>query len=520
MQPKLYFQNNHTTSSGVASNRTMLGSEVSSSASSSDNRTTGNNLSNRLTLRHRFHRRGRTLSADFQMGHTNHAADRAQQSLNRFTAPESLATIDETSGSNGTTNSLVSRFAYTEPLWGHWQAQLTYNPSITHSSSDARTFAYDSLTGSYSALDPLQSNSFANQHHVQNGGAAVQYKHGTWRWLTQVSYQSTLLRSDQSFPFSGFVSHTFYDLLPSMTLTGTSANKRNVRLTWVTASNVPHVSQLQPVVDNSNPLSLSTGNPDLRETHTNTITLRVSEADPLRSKSRFLFANVVRSTNPISNYTYTAPVDTVVTGVHLARGTQLTHPVNLDVSWASNLFLAYSWPAKWMKSIFTLNGGGSFSETPTKLDQEINRNRTTAARFGATIASNISEDFDFTVSYQGSYNLSRNTLSANNTGDYYAHTLGLRLSTVMRSGIVMREEVSNVLQNNASVVFGQNQVLWNTTLGKKFMKDEKSELRVTITDVLHQDRSVGRSITPTYVQDSRDLALGTFMQAVFTYSFR
>src|SRR5262249_9186528 len=158
--------------------------------------------------------------------------------------------------------------------------------------------------------------------------------------------------------------------------------------------------------------------------------------------------------------------DTVVSGIELARGTQLTRPVNLDVSWAANLFAAYSRPAKWMKSIVTLNGGGSFNQTPTQLNSGVNRNRTTTVRFGSTIASNISPNLDFTVSYQGNYNISRNTLTANTTGDYYAHNLALRLNTVTKYGIVMRQEVSNVFQNNQSTVFGQNQVMWNTTLGK------------------------------------------------------
>jgi hypothetical protein len=518
--PRLYFQDNRSNSSGIASNRTLVGSEVSSAASGKDHHTLGDNLSNRLTFRHKFGKHGRTISADFQMGHTSHEADRGQESLTRYTDPESLATIDQTTGSTSSTNSLVSRFAYTEPLAARWQAQLTYNPSVTHSVSDARTFAFDSLTGTYSTLEPAQSNSFANQHRVQNGGVALQYRRDTWRWLVQSSYQSTLLQSDQSFPSVGFVSHRFYEWLPSMTFVGTFAKKRNVRLHWSTTSNVPHISQLQPVVENANPLSLSAGTPDLRETRTSTITLRLSEADAMKSRSRFLFANVARTSDPIANYTYTAHNDTVVSGIHLTRGTQLTRPVNLDVSWIANLFAAYSWPARWMKSIFTLNGGGSFDQTPTKLNHGINRNRTSAARFGGTIASNISTDFDFTVSYQGNYNISRNTLSTNTTGDYYAHTLSLRLTAVMMDGVVMRQEVANTFQSNQSVVFGQDQVMWNTTLGKKFFRDEKGELRFTVTDVLHQERSVGRSITPTYVEDSRDLALGSFMQVVFTYSFR
>jgi outer membrane receptor protein involved in Fe transport len=436
------------------------------------------------------------------MGHTSRQADRDQQSLNRFTDPDSLALIDQQTGSTSTTNSLSTRVAWTEPLVTNWQAQLTYNPAVTRSHSDARTFAFDSLTSGFTTLDPVLSNTFANRNTIQNGGGAVLFTHGPWRWLTQASYQSTRLESDQSFPVTGRIDHTYEDVLPSMTLSATFANRRNLRLNWSTSSNPPNISQLQPVVDNSNPLSLSAGNPALRETYANNFSLRLSEADPMKSKSRFVFANVVRTSNPISNYTFTAPFDTTVTGIALVRGTQLTRPVNLDVSWAANVFAAYSRPAKWLKSIVTLNGGGSWNETPSQLNVGVNRNRAT------------------TVSYQGNYNMSRNTLAANTTADYYAHNFSLRLNALAKNGIMARQEVSNVYQNNQSQVFGQNQVLWNTSFGKKFLKDEKGELRFTITDVLHQDKSVGRSFTETYVQDSRDLALGTFMQLVYTYTFR
>jgi hypothetical protein len=116
--------------------------------------------------------------------------------------------------------------------------------------------------------------------------------------------------------------------------------------------------------------------------------------------------------------------------------------------------------------------------------------------------------------------MSRNTLSTTSRGDYYSHTLGLRLNAVAKHGIVVRQEVNHNFQGGVSEGYGQNVVLWNTTLGKKFMKGDKGEIRVTATDVLQQDRSVGRSFTETYVQDSRDRTLGRFVQAVFTYTFR
>ena len=521
MQPRLYFQNNRSGNLGFAANTSVFGSALNSSNSNTQNHTTGDNLSDRLTLRHRFGKRGRNISADVQLGHSERDGDRAQRSLNEFSqaGPSTRDTLDQQTASASVTNSMSTRIAYTEPLVPGWQAQLTYNPQYTRSHSDARSLGLDAA-GAYSLLDSAQSNTFTNRNLVQNGGAAVLFTRGTWRWLTTAAFQRTQLQSRQTFPATRNVEHAFVDVLPSMTLSATFANRRNVRLAWSTATSPPTISQLQNVVDNSNPLALSSGNPDLRQTYNNNISLRLSEADPFKSKSKFLFMNLARIGHPISNATFTAPRDTVVDGIALSRGTQLTRPVNLDVSWNANAFAVYSRPVKFMKSIASVNGGGSFNQTPTRLNAGTNLSKTYALRYGAVLASNITQNLDFTVSYQGNYNITRNSLSTSNSGDYYSHSLGLRLNAVAKHGIVMREEVSHNLQSGVSSQYGQNVVLWNTTLGKKFLKGDTGELRVTATDVLQQDRSVGRSFTESYIQDSRDRTLGRFVQAVFTYSFK
>lgn len=520
MQPRLYFQQNRARTLGFASNSTLMGSELSSSNSDTYNKTLGDNLSNRLTLRHRFAKKGRNVSADINMGYNMRDGDRHQASLNTFTQPDSAAVADQMTDSRSTTNSLSTRIAWTEPIVKGWQAQATYNPSIGRSKSNATTLALDTLTGDFTTLDPVQSNVFESRNTSHSAGLAVLHTFGPWRWLTQGSWQQARLQSDQTFPAMNTVDQTFEDVLPSMTLSGNLTNRRNVRLAWNTSTQAPNIGQLQNVVDNSNPLALTAGNPALRQTYNNSFSLRLSEADPMRSKSRFLFANLVRTSRPISNATVTALTDTVIDGIALARGTQLTRPVNLDVSWSANAFAAYSRPVTLLKSIVTFHGGGSFNETPTRVNAGENRSRTWTVRYGSVFASNISPNLDFTVSYMGNYNISRNTLSTNSRADYYSHTLGIRFNAVAKHGIVVRQEVNHNFQGGASAGYDQNVVLWNTTLGKKLLKGDKGEIRVTATDVLQQDRSVGRSFTETYVQDSRDRTLGRFFQAVFTYTFR
>jgi hypothetical protein len=520
LAPRLFFQNSRSNKLGLSTNSEWDGSELSGSDSHTRNETDGHNLSNRLTLRHRFGKRGRNVSADLNTSQSLTNGDRDQFSINTFTNPDSLALLDQQTGSKALTRSASVRIAYTDRLTKQWQWQATYHPSWTRSESDARTFAFDTLSGAYDQLDPVQSNSFLNRYTTQNAGLAALRANGPWRWLLQAQWQRADLGSEQTFPSTGTVDRTFEDVLPSMTLTGTFSNRRNLRLAWNTSTQPPSISQLQNVVDYSNPLALSTGNPGLGRTYTNTLSLRLSEAEPAKSRSRFVFLNVSRTSDPISTATLTAGSDTTISGIDVGRGTQISRPVNLDESWNANLFAAASRPAGPLKSIVTLNGGLSWTQTPTLVNAGRNTARTSAIRFGGVAASNISQNLDFTFSYQGNYNLQRNTLTPNTRNDYYAHTIGFRFNAIGKGRVVIRQELSHNYQQGETEEFRQNAVLWNSTLGRKFLKDDRGELRLTVTDALKQDRSIGRTYTESYVQDWRDLTLGQFVQMVFTYTFR
>jgi hypothetical protein len=522
-QPRLYFQQNNNDNRGTAANITTAGTPLSAALGTTNDDTNGDNLSGRLTLRHRFARRGRNVSMELNSGHTQRDADGTQLSVtdNVFGDSTVSDTLDQISKATSHTNSYGTRIAYTEPISKVVQVQAIYNPSLVKSESDTRTNRFDPASGGYTQLDSVTSNSFLNQTRVQNGGLAALVTRGPWKLLGNTYYQRTTLESDQTFPGTVTVDKVFEDVLPGATLTGTLSNRRNLRLAYSTAMNPPSISQLQNVVNNSNPLALTAGNPDLRPTRVQTLSARWSEADPMKSKSRFVFANVTRTEHVIVNETFTALSDTTIGGVFLTRGTQLTRPVNLDESWNGNLFGVSSMPVKKIKSILSFNGGGTLSHQPTVFSGVVNRSRTYAVRGGVTVASNISPNLDFTFSYQGTYNILRSSLSTSNTaGDYYSHNIALRFNSVITHGIVFRQELSNGIQSGVPASYGQNFVLWNLTFGKKFLKKEMGEIRVTATDVLDQNKSVNRSVTDTYVQDSRDQALGRYIQGVVSWSFR
>src|SRR6185436_3046590 len=136
----------------------------------------------------------------------------------------------------------------------------------------------------------------------------------------------------------------------------------------------------------------------------------------------------------------------------------------LDESWNANAFGVYSRPTKFLKSILSLNGGGSFTRTPTEINGITGIGTNYSMRSGVVLSSNISQNLDFTVSYWGTYNISKNTRSSTSNGDYFTHSAGLRLNSVIGPGIVVRQEVNHNLQTGVPSQYGQNLVLWNATV--------------------------------------------------------
>ena len=164
----------------------------------------------------------------------------------------------------------------------------------------------------------------------------------------------------------------------------------------------PTVLQLQQVVDNSNPLLLTTGNPDLIPSYTHTFVARYGQTAVDHSQSMF----VLLSATLAEQYTGTSTLiplrdTTLADGTTLARGIQLSSPVNLNGYWNIRSFFTYGFPLSLMSSTLNVNAGVTFARTPGIVDNLLNDANSYSLSGGFVIGSNVSEDIDFTVTYSG-----------------------------------------------------------------------------------------------------------------------
>jgi hypothetical protein len=139
---------------------------------------------------------------------------------------------------------------------------------------------------------------------------------------------------------------------------------------------------------------------------------------------------------------------------------------------------------------------------------------------GLVVSSNVSENLDFTASYSGNYNVVRNSIQPALNNNYFTQSLTGRLNWIFGKGFVFQTDINNQSYRGLGAGFNQNFTLWNASIGKKFLKNNAGELKLTVFDILKQNNSIARTVTETYVQDVTSRVLTQYAMLTFTYTLK
>ena len=121
---------------------------------------------------------------------------------------------------------------------------------------------------------------------------------------------------------------------------------KHFRLDYETSMQEPNITQLQPVIDNSDPLNLSTGNPTLKPGYAHSFRLNYTQFDPASSIGFFAFVNSTYTTNAIAS-SQTVNPQTLV---------RLTVPVNVAVNLRISGNFSFGFPIKQIRELVALVG--------------------------------------------------------------------------------------------------------------------------------------------------------------------
>jgi hypothetical protein len=519
--PKLSIQINN--GSSITDGQTKIGDYALSTVNSNyRSNLFGLNSNNDFLYTHKFAKAGRTLSINLNGAYTQNDGKSYLLSNNSYYS-DSLVTdsLNQYSDLKKSGYTASGNITYTEPLGKKSILQINYGGSLNHNDADKKTYNYDGAFQEYNNLDTFLSNTFSSNYYKQNAGLGYRFNSQKIMFSVNANYQWALLKNDQQYPFTTQINRSFHNVLPSAMFRYSIDKKSNLRIFYRSSTNQPSVDQLQSVVNNSNPLLLSTGNSNLKQDFQNDIFTRYSFTDPTKSITFFAMLGGSVTQNYIGKSTTIARVDTVVNGnIALQRGAQLSQPVNLNGYFSLRSFFNYGMPLKFMKSNLNLNAGATFTRTPGLINNVTNYANTPAVNAGIVISSNISTKIDFTVSTNSNVSFVKNTLQTSSNNRSFNQNTKVKVYYNFWKGMFAQVDLSHQYNQGLSAGYNTNFVLLTPSIGYKFLKEKQAEFRLVAFDVLNQNKSVTRTNTETYIEDTKSNVLTRYVMLTFTYNLR
>ncbi len=471
------------------------------------------------TYRHLFATRGRTLAATLNVDGSNRWNDGGLGASNAFFAgADTTIRLDQLSYGGSTGLTLGGQIAYTEPIGERDMIQLSYEPNVTRNTSTKTTNSLNTTDGTYTDLDLLLSNSFENTYQTHRLGALYRWRMDNTIVTFGGNYQYAILDGVQEFPRSSNVSRTFSNVLPTLMVQHKFSQQANLRFFYRTSTSAPSINQLQNVVDNSNPLQLTVGNPNLAQEYSHNINARLVNSNWMFGRTMFANIGLTYTENFIGTTNIITQRDTVIgNGVTVGPGTQITTNDNLAGRWNARAFFTYGFPV-WGANL-NLNSAVFYSRTPGRINTETNISNSTTGSLGFFLGSANSEDLDVSASYNGAYTWVVNSLQQSANDNYFTHIASLRVIWNI-GAIACSTDVANTLYQGLGSQFNRVFTVWNAGIGYRFLDNNAAELRITIFDILRQNDAINRSVNDISIEDTRTNALTQYAMLTFSYDLK
>ena len=217
-----------------------------------------------MLFRQRLGIPGRTLTVMGRYSFSNNDLNSINRSETNTLGTKTL--IDQSIASNQKSSSLMGRVTYTEPMGNNLYVEANYRYSWSNSTSEKDT--WDNVLQQKSEV---YSNEIRNESHNQEIGVNVMYQRDKSRAqlgfaaLPTNTYNRTTRYNSMTGDWKPMEYEDFrWNFSPRVMLWWEFNDNANARMFYRGSSSQPSTRQLMPVPDNTDPLNVSFGNPELK----------------------------------------------------------------------------------------------------------------------------------------------------------------------------------------------------------------------------------------------------------------
>ena len=428
--------------------------------------------------------------------------------------------------------SLRGNVTYTEPVAKYAQVSLQYRMSYNSQERDKSSYVTgDDFSIAGLTPDPLLSNSYESGYLTQSVGPGFRFSKERNTFVANVYYQRSALDGQIVQENSEKIKHS-YDNVTYFMMGQLNINRENsLRLFVSSYTDSPSITSLQSVYDVSDAQNISRGNPDLNPNYSHRVDFHYTNSNVEKGRTFMWMFGMNATQDYVATHLVQNPGTMNIAGETYTPNYYSTQ-VNLDGYWNLRTNLSYGFPIGFLKSNFNVMAGVSYSVAPsmlggtvdatgTILDGERNDTRNLGYNFRAVLGSNISENVDFTFSWNGNYNEATNSLNTSNSKNrYFNHTAQGSMKFILPLGFTLTGSASYTQYVGYTNDYEEDYLLCNVWLGKKVFKNQRGEILIGVNDLFNQNTAFARSTGSGWTQNSTNSVIGRYYMVQFTFNLR
>lgn len=408
-----------------------------------------------------------------------------------------------------------ANFTYTEPLSKFSQLSMQYRFNNDYSENNKSSYITgEDFDPTGLTPDPKLSTNSESTYMTHRVGPGFRFSKNRNTIVANVFYQHADLNGlvgDQKI-------NRGYDNVTYFLMTNLQFNRENsLRIRVRSSTDEPSLTQLQQIKDISNAQYVSTGNINLNQAYSHSVSAHYVNSNVDKGRTFMLMGMFSATQDYIGRSTYYNP-STDITGLDYTPLQYSTYE-NMDGQWSVRGMVSFGTPLSFMKCNLNLRAGVSYSITPSMIDGAVNNASNMGYNFGAVLGSNISENVDFTLAWRGNYNEALNS-QAKNKNRYFNHSASLNMKVSFWKGFTFTGSCVYNQYKGYTNNYNEDFLLCNLFLGKKIFKNQRGEIQIGVNDVFNQNSAFSRSTGSGYTQNSWNNVIGRYYTIQFIYNLR
>lgn len=417
-------------------------------------------------------------------------------------------------------NNYSAQLIYSEPIFTKMFLQFSYRLNYSWNETDRRTYSFDdsglgfmqrpddyencldtmlSKYSSYTTLrHDIQASLRINREKLRmNAGFRLQPTRTQLEYTTQGKHYSP--------------TQNIININPTFDFRYMFTDDTDIRLRANGSSSQPSMTDLLDITDNTNPLYITQGNPDLKPSFTTNFNFDFHTYNADKQASFMTHMNFRTTSNSISNRVEYNPL----------TGGQTTRPANINGNWNVGGHMGGNVTLPDQRYTVNLFTNLQYSNQVAFLFQDMQTLKMTTKSLnpGAHLGASFrDEKLEITINGGANRNHSRNDMRPASNMDTWTFNWGSSGNVTLPWDIrVAYDLYDDSRRGYEDDTYNTDEIILNAELQKAFLKNKAAVLSVQFFDILGQRKSYSRSISATSRNNAEYDVINQYFMLHFTY---